>query len=92
MATSHGFRRIATRPKALVYVTALSPFATRHERSVGTGPASMSDRSPCIIAAGRSRVLSRMRSARGLTKEISNGSAGSRSYSVPGNSVACARE
>src|SRR5205823_12660649 len=66
-------------------VTALSPFWTCHERSVGTGPASMSERSPCIIAAGRSRVLSRRRSERGLTKEISNGSTGSRSYSVPGN-------
>src|SRR6476619_7448497 len=68
-ATSHGFLLMRTLPKALVYVTALSPFSTRQERSVGTGPASMSDGGPCIIAAGRSRVLSRRRNARGLTKE-----------------------
>ena len=33
-------------------------------------------------------MLKRRRSVRGVTNEISNGSAGSRSYSVPGNSVA----
>ena len=91
-STSHGLRVIRTRPNALVYVTALSVDVMRHDESLGTGPASISDGGPAMIAAGRLRVLMRSRSVRGLTKEISKGNAGSRSYSVAGNSVAVARE
>ena len=88
---AHGLRAIRTLPNALVYVTAVSFDVMRHDRSVGTGPASMMDGSPCIMAGGRSRVLSRTRSARGLTNEMSNGRVGSRLYSVPGNSDDAAR-
>src|SRR5215831_2716461 len=64
----------------------------RHVVSWATGPASIIDGSlPCITCGGRSRVLMRRRSVRGVTNEISNGSDGSRSYSVPGNSVDVAR-
>ena len=73
-------------------MTALSSAVTRHDRSAGTGPASIGERAPgCIASSGTSRVEKRSRIARGLTKSIANGSAGSRSYSVPGNSFAFAR-
>ena len=51
----------------------------------------MIDGAPCMTGNGRSRVLKRRRTVRGLTNEMSKGRAGSRSYSVPGNSVDAAR-
>ena len=78
-------------PWVLVYRTTLSPRSTLHDRSVGTGPASMRESVSRRAADGRSRVKKRRRTVRGLTKVISRGNAGSRSYSVPGNSFELAR-
>ena len=88
----HGSFTIRTLPNALRYVTTLSVDSMRHEVSTGTGPASMSDGALSSIRERAGRECSkRRRSVRGLTKAISNGSTGSRSYSVPGNSFDGAR-
>ncbi len=88
----HGLFTMRTVPNALLYVTALSLCVICHDASLATGPASIIDGAPSMTAGGRFRVLNRNRSVLGVTNEMSNGSAGSRSYSVPGNSVAVPRE
>ena len=92
ISSDHGFLTSRTLPNALVYVTALSVDCARHDRSLGTGPASISSSPSRIESIGTARVEKRSRTVRALTKSIANGSDGSRSYSVPGNSFPGARD